>query len=379
MLLEFGAQNFCSFREGFEISLRLGKSCPDNISNGKCFSNTICVKGANASGKTNALKVLSFIGFFCSESFSAKPNEKLFVDSFYDSQSPTSFFLEFSIDDIEYRYELSLDSNVIYSEKLFRRKGRMTPIIERTGNEVTNRIKEFSEIDSIKLRANASIISTAHQYELSSLTHIYDFFDSIIANVGPVGLHEVYTNIDDVSEYYYETEEYFAFVKEIIKKCDLGISDIVIENRKDEDDNNIYVPFFIHEVDNKPHKLHFGKESSGTRNLYKQLFRYKITLDLGGILVMDEFDINLHPDILPLLVDLFENEQTNPLNAQLIFTTHSENILNKMGKYRCVLVNKEGNESFLYRLDEIPGDIIRNDRPIEPIYRSGKIGGVPKV
>ena len=42
-------------------------------------------------------------------------------------------------------------------------------------------------------------------------------------------------------------------------------------------------------------------------------------------------------------------------------------------------VNKEKNESYLYRLDEIDGDIIRNDRPLSPVYKAGKIGGVPKL
>ena len=43
------------------------------------------------------------------------------------------------------------------------------------------------------------------------------------------------------------------------------------------------------------------------------------------------------------------------------------------------MVNKEDNESYGYRLDEIPGDIIRNDRSLTQIYKSGKIGGVPKL
>ena len=37
------------------------------------------------------------------------------------------------------------------------------------------------------------------------------------------------------------------------------------------------------------------------------------------------------------------------------------------------------NESFLYRLDEIPGDMIRKNRPISPIYNANKIGGKPKI
>lgn len=50
-----------------------------------------------------------------------------------------------------------------------------------------------------------------------------------------------------------------------------------------------------------------------------------------------------------------------------------------LGKYRIVLVNKENNESFLYRLDEISGDLLRNDRSISKVYENGKIGGKPRL
>ncbi|RLO37994.1 abortive infection protein, partial [Serratia marcescens] len=49
------------------------------------------------------------------------------------------------------------------------------------------------------------------------------------------------------------------------------------------------------------------------------------------------------------------------------------------GKYRTYLVNKEKNESYCYRLDEIKGDILRHGRLISPVYKEGKIGGVPKL
>ncbi len=60
MLLKFGARNFYCFKEGIEISLELGSKCPESISRGKSVSNLLCIKGANGSGKTNALKILSF-------------------------------------------------------------------------------------------------------------------------------------------------------------------------------------------------------------------------------------------------------------------------------------------------------------------------------
>ena len=40
-------------------------------------------------------------------------------------------------------------------------------------------------------------------------------------------------------------------------------------------------------------------------------------------------------------------------------------------------MNKEDNESYCYRLDEITGSMIRNDRQITPLYLDGKIGGIP--
>ena len=65
----------------------------------------------------------------------------------------------------------------------------------------------------------------------------------------------------------------------------------------------------------------------------------------------------------------------------MIFTTHNDNIMDIMGKYRITLLNKDKCESYAYRLDEIPGDILnlRNDRSILRVYNEGKIGGVPRL
>ena len=95
--------------------------------------------------------------------------------------------------------------------------------------------------------------------------------------------------------------------------------------------------------------------------------------------MIDEFDIYFHPHILPKLLELFINPEINTRSTQLIFTTHNSEILDKISKYRTYLVNKEYNESYCYRLDEIPGDILRNDRSISKVYNSGKIGGVPRI
>jgi AAA15 family ATPase/GTPase len=51
---------FLSFNEGVEVSFRLNSSCPISISKGKNYTNVLCVKGANGSGKSNILKILDF-------------------------------------------------------------------------------------------------------------------------------------------------------------------------------------------------------------------------------------------------------------------------------------------------------------------------------
>ncbi|NOR79400.1 MAG: hypothetical protein GQ529_00990, partial [Methyloprofundus sp.] len=77
------------------------------------------------------------------------------------------------------------------------------------------------------------------------------------------------------------------------------------------------------------------------------------------------------------ILDLFLNDESNPKGAQFIFTAHNTEIIDWLGKYRTILVNKEDNESYCYRLDEITGSMIRNDRSIIPLYLDGKIGGIP--
>lgn len=120
-------------------------------------------------------------------------------------------------------------------------------------------------------------------------------------------------------------------------------------------------------------------ESSGTQQLFKILYIYWLTLESGGVLALDEFDVHLHALILPKIIELFSNKEINTNNSQLIFTAHNTEVIDFLGKYRAILVNKDGNESYCYRLDELPSGLVRNDRPISPIYTKGKIGGVPKV
>jgi AAA15 family ATPase/GTPase len=379
MILEYGVKNFCCFKEWIDISFKVSANCPDLICHDKPVTNILCVKGANGSGKTNALKALSFLVEFCKNSFSYKPDAKIPLETFFYNVDPTEFFLEFVSNDITYRYELVLSEKEIISETFYRKHARFTKIVERKGIKLVKCAKDYKELEVVKLRSNASLISTAHQYEISVFNPIYDFFNKIVTNVNFFGHLGENIEVEKASEFYHDHNYIFEFVKELILKFDSGIRDIELKTTERDDGVTEYSPLFSYDIEDKKKYLTYLSQSSGTKSLYLQLASYKAVLDAGGVLVLDEFDTKLHPHILPILLKIFTDIKSNKDKAQLIFSTHNAEILDILGKYRTYLINKEDNESYGYRLDEIPGDIIRNDRPLMPIYNSGKIGGVPKI
>lgn len=372
-------KNFFCFKEGANFSLKLDKNCPTTISKGNKFTRTLCIKGANASGKTHALKGLSYLGWFCASSFIAKPEAPIGVIPFFSSKKPVELYAEFSVGDVTYLYELSIVKNEVKRETIYKTIERRKKILERKNNEITLLSEELGRLKTINLRKNASVISTAHQYEFNELNDVYSFFTNIISNVNFGGLNENDLDINVVSKIMESDDSLRKFINLFIANCDTGVSEIEIRKTKTEDGTDEFYPVFIHESDGKKHGISRLTESSGTKMLFRELPRYKHALDTGGVLILDEFDRHLHPHILPKLIDLFEEPGINLHNAQFIFTTHDSEILNQQGRYKTYLVNKENNACFTYRLDEIPGDVLRNDRPILPAYNDGKIGGVPKL
>lgn len=382
MLLKFEVENFYCFKEGIEVSFMLNSNCPESISKGKNYSNAMCIKGANGSGKTKLLKALSALFEFCKDSFLKKPDELIdVVVPFYGNENPTKFSVNFIFNNVEYVYELELTKESVISEKIFRDKERRTPLVHRKSNDFDSCTEEFKGIKVIKLRSNASIISTAHQYEVACMEPLYFFFNNVFGNAiyGDLMVSNNKPILAKISELLNKNKDYFEFTKDSILKCDLGINNIKIESKEDGKGNVNYYPIFEHLNSNKAYPLDYESESSGTKSLFLTLLFYKAALKTGGLILMDEFDNSLHPDILPVLINFFTNDKYNTKDSQILFTTHNDKIIDDMGKYRTIIINKDNNESFGYRLNELPGDMIRNDRPISPLYNSGKIGGVPRL
>jgi len=141
MLLGYGARNCWGFKDWMQVSLELDGSVPADISMNLPASTAMCFKGANASGKTNGLKVLAFINYFAQFSFQTKPDDMILFDPYFYQDEEAEFYIEFTQNDIYYRYELKNTRKSVISEKLFRKKAeegsRETEIFAREGNLIT--------------------------------------------------------------------------------------------------------------------------------------------------------------------------------------------------------------------------------------------------
>lgn len=380
MILEYGIKNFLSFREGATVSFRLDGNAPSHITDGRDYATILCVKGANGSGKTHLLKGLAFIANFAAKSFSTDPEAEIAVDTHFQSNEPAEFYVEFiAEDEITYIYELAVTKKSVLREALYQKKQRRTKLFERNGRTVSA-IKRLAEIETINYRDNASVISTLQQHKNKEFESVYSLFYNTIFNVSQAGFREQRGfDLANVSQFCHEHPSALEFIAAFIIDCDVGISKITISSDEDENGKKRYFPIFHHIIGEHEFPVHLPTESNGTKYLFRMLLAHMLAISSGSMFIADEFDIYLHPDILPKIIDLYTNKETNDRGAQLLFSAHNSDILDICGKYRSILVNKENNASYAYRLDELPGDMLRNDRSISTPYKEGKLGGVPRL
>ena len=127
------------------------------------------------------------------------------------------------------------------------------------------------------------------------------------------------------------------------------------------------------------------QESSGTNKLFDLAGYIVFTLYFGLQLIIDELDSKLHPILTQEIIKIFNNPETNPKNAQLIFTTHDTNLLgaNLFRRDQIWFTEKDDFEATdMYSLLEFrdeDGNTVRKDRSFEKDYIRGRYGAIPYI
>ncbi len=402
MLYRIEVENFFSISDRQVIDLRVRKSVKDELgrlkpiykeSPERCPS-VLALFGANGAGKSNLLKAISFIRWFIAFFYSFDEDSILPYDKFSNHEmqnKPTRFALYFTgpvdFNDLKnfnlqcpYKYELVIDSNTVVLEKLSyqpKKTGKQTTLFTRNP-ERTQFVKGFItkvqyQSFNAMLRPWLSGISTLGilntKFEHQFAKYIIEYFRNIQMNTTFSNRFE--TKDSDAVGLYSSDSYVRNKIRPILKRIDLGITDI-----QDGPPNRPTSIQFRHKGLDQP--IDYYMESHGTREFVKIFPLIQSPLDIGGIVIIDDIDSCIHPNLLLEVIRMFRNEKTNPNGAQLIMSTHAVSILTDLTKEEVLLCDKNSMGQTRYvRLADIKG--VRRDENFFANYINGIYGSVPSI
>lgn len=394
MISKFVFSNFYSFAEETEVSFEIGKQPSSSLydvelSDGRRLNKVIAVVGANGSGKTQLLRPLAFLSWFVTSSFFSEPKEKIpFKSHALKEMEDSSIEVFFNLNKIDYKYKLVLNKDYVLHESLYKKTSKQySYIFIRERNESGDYVFKQKSFNFAKklaenIKNNVSIISAAHTYGIESVIDFEKFFDSFNFNINMSGRNHYSENaLLSSAEYFSENKGIKDKMLKIICDLDLGLSSVTLEEIKGENDSSesekFYLPIGVHSINGMEFSLSFLEESSGTQSAFVLLRRILPVLENGGVAIIDEIDNDLHPHMLPKILELFKFPHNNPHNAQIIFSCHTPEILNILKKHQVYLVEKKDLMSEAWRLDEIIG--LRADDNAYAKYNAGALGAIPNI
>ena len=382
------------------------------------FNRISFVFGANGSGKSNFCKAIIQIQNFINLSpllasnnpqllelqpvkLSTSEMDKHFLFDVNGKEIPTEYGIEIVMEGTTYNYSFSAHNGLIMSEKLTKKKRRTETILLRTSPEYSS-IELKSELTSfstnvsvVKDRAlclsmaaflnnplasklvsainNITIVNMANLNGLRNITQ-ENFTEDIRQRCLRI-LRIAEPTMDDLSVEF--TEEKVDTRKVPMAIDDLEGRELIIKNvrvdvqsthtvyRDNDKVDQVLLPFLKY-------------ESSGTIKMLSILPLLFEALETGSPIVIDELENGLHPTIVQRILDLFMSFELNPLNAQLICTTHSTGLAeNRVRRDQVWVINKDNyGRSSLERISDYPGT--RTTDNIAEKYLRRAFGEVPQ-
>ncbi|WP_107806842.1 AAA family ATPase [Nodularia spumigena] len=422
MLIEFSIGNYRSFKDKVTFSMvaanivakdpKIDENNTFAVDDKLTLLKSAAIYGANASGKSNLAKAISFMKWFMiNSSKETQSTEEIGVEPFRLSTEtetePSLFEIVFLLDGKKYRYGFEATQQRVISEWLFYVPNkRETRIFERNFEESTeifniSKIFKGGGIDS-KTRHNALFLSVAAQFNVEIAEKILYWLTRKL---------KIISGLDDISDY---TVSYLAEgndnrsdIIQLIKKLDLGIREITVKETEirlnslplPEDTSEELKKMIVksgilkatliktvhQKFDSQGNHISlelfdlYEQESEGTQKIVSIAGILVDTFKNGDVLIFDEFDARLHPLITKAIVEIFNSQETNYNNAQLIFMTHDTNLLSNKLFRRDQIWFTEKNKygaTDLYSLVEYR---IRNDASFENDYIQGKYGAIPFI
>ena len=425
MILKFSVENFLSFKDevilDFEAtnSKDLEDSHVIQVSSGVRILKLGVIYGANASGKTNLIKALSFIHNFL---FTIRNKDQTttivpFLLNNDSKNASTKFRLEFFVEGKKYIYLLELNEYRVISESL-----SYYPTIKPFLIFSRKIVNEISKIKfNAKLRVGKTIIKEMDVKCLNNMSVFAAYnqvniqipiFDDVIGwmknqfmpSITP--LHNLSAYIhkkiskDDISKNY---------IVEFLKKADFNIDDFILqvdkvpiqenlvdmisktsdmsEEEKERVKKEKTIEFrrilFKHKILNQDGEEKFfvlpeDLQSPGTMRTMGLACAINQALQRNAFLAIDEVESSLHPRLVEFVIETFLKQSRQ---SQLIFTTHYDGLLEEEDLFRkdnIFFTNKKKDGSTeLYSLADFKG--LSRISSLKKAYKYGKFDAVPNI
>ena len=393
MLLEFCVKNFLSLKDEAKLSfiastlkesLQEENDLINELAIGLSVLRSAVIYGANASGKSNVLKALSFYKRFITDSFINSQAGKLIdVEGFrlntQTENEPTTMEATFIVGDFIYRFGFEVDRKSVREEWLYQRANRKrakeVELFYRENGVVSvhSKCPLIQEIvDKKMIRDNALVLSTAAQFNDPKSVDILNWLSDTQVLFCSEDEHlweQAIRHLDD--------DGVRERITDFARYADLGIDSIlkidnkIISSHRQFDEEglesgNVSFPF------NK-------NESEGTIKYFSLAYPIIDALDNGKRVIIDELDSKLHPLLVRKILMLFNSSTTNPKGAQLLFTTHDTYLLGAglLRRDQVWFTQKDGlGATSLYSLAEYK---VRSNAAFDRDYINGRYGATPII
>ncbi|MCK5037214.1 MAG: AAA family ATPase [Candidatus Sabulitectum sp.] len=415
-ILRFGIENYGCFRDYTEISF-VSTSQKDEPSYRIHSSNVdlsygilpvVGVFGPNASGKSSLLESLHSFRNHVKFSFQLDPDDNIPWTPWRLNKSPnakpTTYCMDFIFNGSRYQYGFTHDSKQFHKEWLHRwPKGKIQTLFERDTQEDNPwyfgpSLKGEKVSISSNTGPNSLFLSAAAHNNHKELLAIHGILSNSIRKTSEIELsgYPLFKENDPILDP--DNEE---LVNELLGAFDLGavgfrpeevppmgllpkaLAEILKPDALESlagksDDESKFYRLILEREDEEGHKWSLPpySESRGT-NILLMRINDLLCLD-GGILIIDEIDTSLHQEMCFAILDQFTNEATNKAHIQMLFSTHSVNLMSHLRRDEVVLVEKDlSGTSSVTCLADFKG--IRSRDKLRDLYEDGRLGGVPII
>ncbi|MCX2483798.1 AAA family ATPase [Pedobacter sp. MR2016-24] len=396
MFLQFKVSNFRSIGEEQVLSLlpeANQEEFQENIlaHDGYSALKMAALYGANGSGKSNVLKAIGEFISMVKDTAHAVFSDTLEFDPFLLregwEEKPTEFEMMFSLQEHRYRYGFSFNATHILKEYLFRQtRGGEVGVFEREGDTINagSSLKATAKMISSaikKTKSNSLFLGNLYLLKVAEANVIFEFFNRNIMIDGLKSFN--FGELESICE----SSEVKIQVSQHLKRLKAGLLNVEAQ---------VYGAVATHKFYDKEGNAtektvswdFFERESSGANEVLEFSVPINVILQLGGVLIIDELEAKLHPLITLDTINLFLNKETNPNNAQLIFSTHDTNLLSyaRLRRDQIYFVEKNSWESTeIYSLADVNSvndhesakSTETQDMEKEKRYFEGRYGAIP--